>query len=296
MTEDFSKLSVIGVCSPPQKPLPPGAWDCHSHVFGPFNRFPPVSPRRYDPPLSTGEQYLAMLDMVGFEHGVIVHPSAYAYDNGCTTAALSLAPQRLHGTCVVEPDCRDAELERLHAAGFRAIRFTMTGARARTYTGSLDFDDLKNLAPRMRALGWHVQVWANCAEIVSAAGLLAGCGMPVVFDHMGYFDIASGTGDTVFRRYLALLQDHDFWVKCTPIRLTKTDPTFDLVRPFHDLLLQTVPDCMLFGSDWPYLALDANRPDTGRQVDLFDTWTADETLRRKVFVENPARLYAARLA
>jgi 2-pyrone-4,6-dicarboxylate lactonase len=291
MTEDFSKLPRVGACSAPRTPLPAGAWDCHSHVFGPFETYPPLETRRYDPPLSTGEQYLAMLDTVGFARGVIVHPSAYGYDMACTAHAIGLAPQRLYGTCVVDPETGEAELEALHAQGFRAVRFTVTGARVRQYAGSLDFDDLDRLAPAMRALGFHVQVWATCAEIVKAADRLAACGMPVVFDHMGYFDLAAGTGDATFRSYLDLLRSGDFWIKTTPIRLTKTDPTFETVRPFHDLLLEAVPERALFGSDWPYLSLDANRPDTGKLVDLFDAWTPDPALRAKVFVDNPNRLY-----
>jgi predicted TIM-barrel fold metal-dependent hydrolase len=291
MNEDVSKLPVIGRCSAPLKPLPAGAWDSHSHVFGPFEAYPLLAERRYDPPLSTGAQYLEMLDTVGFAHGVIVHPSAYGYDNAATAHGISLAPARLRGVCVVDPKTDERALQDLHAQGFRAMRFTMTGPRARQYAGSLDFDDLDRLAPAMRALGWHVQAWATCAEIVKAADRLSNCGMPVVFDHMGYFDVAAGTGDAIFRSYLDLLVSGDFWVKTTPIRLTKTDPSFESIRPFHDLLLAAIPDRALFGSDWPYLSLDAKRPDTGRLVDLFDAWTPDAALRTKVFVDNPKRLY-----
>jgi len=293
MAEDFSRLPVMKACSAPQTPLPPGAWDCHSHVFGPFDAYPLLESRRYDPPLSTGAQYLRMLDTVGFQHGVIVHPSAYGFDNACTGEALELASDRLRGVCVVDPATDEAEFQRLHARGFRAIRFTVTGARVRQYAGSLDFADLKRLAPAMKALGWHAQVWGTCAEIVKAADDLAGCGVQVVFDHMGYFDIMAGPQGETFQAFLAMLRSDSFWVKTTPIRLTKTDPTYASVRPFHDLLLETAPDRALFGSDWPYLSLDDARPDTGRLVDLFDAWTADIELRTQVFVHNPARLYGA---
>ena len=50
-------------------------------------------------------------------------------------------------------------------------------------------------------------------------------------------------------------------------------------------------DRVLFGSDWPYISLDANPPDPGRLVDLFDRWTPDAGLRQKLFVDNPRSLY-----
>ncbi|HKU71539.1 MAG TPA: 2-pyrone-4,6-dicarboxylate hydrolase, partial [Burkholderiales bacterium] len=32
-------------------------------------------------------------------------------------------------------------------------------------------------------------------------------------------------------------------------------------------------------------------PDTGRLLDLFNAWTPDASVRRKILVENPQRLY-----
>jgi predicted TIM-barrel fold metal-dependent hydrolase len=32
-------------------------------------------------------------------------------------------------------------------------------------------------------------------------------------------------------------------------------------------------------------------PDTGHLLDLFNAWTPDAKLRRKILVENPAKLY-----
>ena len=118
--------------------------------------------------------------------------------------------------------------------------------------------------------------------------------MPVVIDHMGYFDVAAGVADPLFQNYLAMLRDGDFWVKTTPIRLVRGEPEAEAIRPFHEAVLNAVPDRALFGSDWPYLSMDANRPDTGHLVDLFDAWTPDDALRQKVFVDNPQRLFQRR--
>ena len=52
--------------------LPQGACDCHCHVFGPAARFPYAEPRSYTPDDAPLEAYLALLDRLGFDRGVLV--------------------------------------------------------------------------------------------------------------------------------------------------------------------------------------------------------------------------------
>jgi 2-pyrone-4,6-dicarboxylate lactonase len=192
---------------------------------------------------------------------------------------------------VIKPSITDRELEQLDADGFRAVRVTETGARARSYSGSIDFNDLRQLAPRLKALGWHAQVWANCELSVAAAPDLQSYGIPIVFDHMGYFDPKAGVNNPVFQSFLSMLGDGDHWTKMTPIRLTKDDSSYEIIRPFHDALLKAAPDRALFASDWPFISMAEDPGRTRWLVDLFDRWTPDRTLRDKIFVENPSRLY-----
>jgi 2-pyrone-4,6-dicarboxylate lactonase len=260
-------------------------------VFGPFDRHPVLAHRRYDPPSAPLADYLRTLDETGFDNGVVVHASAYGFDNGCTREAVLAAADRLIGVCVVQPAISDGELETLNRDGFRAVRVTSTGPRAKQYPGSIDFDELRQLAPRLRALGWHAQVWANCASIVMERERLAAYGIPIVFDHMGYPDAEAGAEDSVFRSFVSMLADGDFWAKMCPIRLGKSDATYASIRPFHDRILEAIPERALFGCDWPYLSMPADPARTCRLVDLFDEWTPDDALRRRVLVDNPARLF-----
>ncbi len=47
----------------------------------------------------------------------------------------------------------------------------------------------------------------------------------------------------------------------------------------------------MWGTDWPHPQVDAAAmPDDGALVDLFNAWTPG-ALRRRILVENPARLY-----
>src|SRR5690349_6228148 len=120
MNEFMSRLA------PPVPPLPAGAWDVHSHVFGPYDVFPLAPGAAYQPPLAPFAQYVEMLDRVGFAHGVLVHPSAMGFDNSAMLDALRKANGRLRGVAVVPVDTSDSELANLHQAGVRGLRFTMS--------------------------------------------------------------------------------------------------------------------------------------------------------------------------
>ena len=277
----------------PRRALPAGAWDCHAHIFGPFDRFPLLPNRRWSPPLSPAEDYLSMLDTVGFAHGVTVHSWVNGFDNSGTASAFPLAPQRVRSVAAVRPDCDDAHLQALHAKGFRAIRFTEIGRQPVEGAGSVALEDLPRLAPRMKALGWQAHLWVNAARTLAAAPMLRDAGIPVVLDHMGYFDVARGAADAVFQDLLRLLRDGDFWVKLCPVRVTQDRVAYADVRPFHDALVEAIPDRLIYGTDWPFISLDAAPPDAGKLVDLFDSWTGDEVIRRKVFEDNPLRLFGA---
>ena len=102
--------------------LPRGACDCHCHVFGPAARFPYAEPRSYTPDDAPLESYLALLDRLGCERGVLVQPSAYGRDNRAMLDALAREPKRLRGVAVGGAELTRATLEQWHAAGVRGLR------------------------------------------------------------------------------------------------------------------------------------------------------------------------------
>ena len=279
--------------SAPAQPLPAGAWDCHAHVFGPFDRWPLLEDRRNEPPLAPAEDYLEMLDTVGFRHGVVVHAQAKGNSNDNAADTLSRRPADLRGVGYLPPGATDADFQSLHDRGFRALRITENGKRAPGTPGSLTFDDLDRLAPRMREMGWHVDIWGRCELIVPQMARIESHGLPVIFDHMGHFAVSDAGLDPNLPVFVDYLKQTGFYAKLTVIRVTRSAWPHDDVRPYHDALVAAVPDQLVFGTDWPYISLDAAPPDAGRFVDLFDDWTRDAGIRQKVFVENPARFHGA---
>ena len=57
----------------------------------------------------------------------------------------------------------------MHRSGVRALRFIEAGEGVPNFAGAVGFAALPAIAPRIRALGWHLQVWAPC-ETIAAAG------------------------------------------------------------------------------------------------------------------------------
>ncbi len=258
--------------------------DCHAHVFGPFDRYPLPPERSYDPPLAPAAAHLAMLDRIGFGRGVVVQASAHGLDSSTVLDALDTAPGRLRGIAVAEASISDAKLEDMHRRGVRGLRFTEVG-----YKGGAGFDALTKLAPRLKRLGWHAQLWAPCDALAAQLPRLLKLGLRFSVDHMGYFDAARGAGDAAFRKLVELAAAEDIWIKMTPLRVSKIPPDYPDVRPFHDALLRASPR-LIWGSDWPHVRMDAP-PDVGHLVELFLSWTADAGLRHKFLVENPRQLY-----
>jgi predicted TIM-barrel fold metal-dependent hydrolase len=63
------------------------------------------------------------------------------------------------------------------------------------------------------------------------------------------------------------------------------------MRPFADALIEAAPDRLVWGSDWPHVMVKKRMPNDGELMDLLGDWAADDTLRRRVLFNNPARLY-----
>jgi predicted TIM-barrel fold metal-dependent hydrolase len=277
----------------PQRPPPPQSCDCHNHVFGPADRFPYAEDRSYTPPDAPLEKYLAMLDTVGFDRGVLVQASAHGSDNAAMLDALERAPQRLRGVAVADESVSPAELKRWDRLGVRGLRFNhyFRGGQLH-YRGGVTLDSAKKLAPMMKDLGWHLQLWIDCKDLPDTIPTLKEIGLPVMIDHMGRTNARAGTGTPGFQSLLRLVGDGGCWVKLSGAhRLSNNAPDYPEAKPFLEALVRANPDNLVWGSDWPHPRIEGDMPDAGKLYALFASWTPDETVRKRILVENPARFY-----
>ena len=77
-----------------------------------------------------------------------------------------------------------------------------------------------------------------------------------------------------------------------PERLSKSGPPgYDDVVPFARRLVETFPDRVLWGTDWPHPNMKTHMPDDGKLVDFVPRIAPTPELQRKLLVDNPMRLY-----
>lgn len=272
---------------------PPGATDCHCHIFGPAARFPYAEPRSYTPQDETLEDYLALLDRLQLDRGVIVQPSAYDRDNACTLDALRRAPDRLRGVAVVGAEATAETLRAMHRNGIRGLRaneYRRDGVAA--YHGGVRLTEIEPFFPLMAELGWHLQLWIDARHLPELEPRLAKVPVPIVVDHMGRMHHSHGTNDPGFQALVRGVGEGRYMAKLSgTYRLGATKPDYLEAKPFHDALVAANPDALVWGTDWPHPRPDGGRPDAKRLLEVFLDWTSDPVLRRKILTDTPARLY-----
>ena len=274
----------------PRLALPPLSCDTHAHVCGPAFRYPYWPKRVYTPPDALPGQYRHLLATLGVERAVLVQPSVYGTDNTAMLDALAVDPKHLRAVAVVEPDIANSELERLHALGVRGARCNIVDIKEGK--GRLPLEMLNALAAKVRPFGWHIEFLMHVDEFPDLDRLLDGFPVDVVFGHLGYMKTAMGIEAPGFQGLLRLLKTGRAWVKLTgPYRISVEPLPYADVVPFAHALIDTAPDRVLWGSDWPHVTVKGAMPNDGDLCDLIADWVSDEGARRRVLVDNPAKLY-----
>lgn len=278
--------------SAPQHALPPGACDSHAHVFGPYEDYPLAHASSYAPPLAPAALHRAMLDTLGAARGVLVQPAPYGLDAAALLAALAAGQGRLRGVAVADSATSEAQLQALYDGGVRGLRFVeMRAPNGAPYAGSVGVDQLLAMAPAMRRIGLHAQLWAPVDAYPALLPQLREIGIDVVLDHMACARPERGVEDPAFQAVLQALRDGSVWVKLALCRVSQAAPGYADARPLHDALLRANPARLIWGSDWPYVRMDENAPDAGALLDLFHEWAPHAALRQRILVDNPAALY-----
>jgi predicted TIM-barrel fold metal-dependent hydrolase len=283
MSEKAKRFSKEpGTPKVPQHKAPPGSCDCHGHIFPSQDDYPTVDKSMALTPV---DLYLATHKIIGIDRGVLVQGGVYKHDNRAMLDALKKHPVELRGVALVGASVSDDELESMCQIGVRALRFTAGGASR--------VEDLVELAPRMRELGLHAELFLGPKILSEMGPTLLALDVPLVLDHMGGpFDASNGVDDSAFQYMLKLLRDENVWLKLTPQRNSKEFPHYQDARPYFDLLVKARPDRLVWGSDWPFPNMGDNTPDPGVLLDLFYEWTAnDAALVTRILVDNAVQLY-----
>jgi predicted TIM-barrel fold metal-dependent hydrolase len=282
--------------------VPAGAVDCHTHIHGDPAKFPFFSGRVYTPEPASPEEMAALHRALHIRRVVIVTPSVYGTDNSATLYGMKARGKDARGIAVIDDKTTEAQLDAMGAAGIRGVRLNLaTGgindpavARPRFTTA----------AERIKARGWHLQIYTNPAMIAAVKDLVMSSPVPVVFDHFGGAQAAAGVDQPGFADLLAALRAGKAYVKISgAYRSSSKGPDYADAAPLAKALIAANPDRIVWGTDWPHpdsvtppgrKATDVTplfQIDDGRLMNQLVVWAPDAAMRKKILVENPVRLY-----
>ena len=274
----------------PRFKMPPGACDAHLHVYGPFDRYPLVAERGYDPdPRSTLDDYLKTHRALGLERAVIVTGSGNGTNNSITLDALRRMNGSFKGLALLDPSITDSELVELREGGFSGFRIK-TNSR-----GGLSFDDSKRMAARTEGFGWHVEFMSqSLEEVIGAVPFLNSLKVPYMFDHVAHAEPHMTGGDQEFAELLKILKnEQQAWINLYSFyQLSEAGPPD--YRDMVDVVQAIVgnrADNIVWGSNWPHGGVRVPMPDDGDLLDFLLATVPEERTRNAILADNPARLY-----
>ena len=265
---------------------PPGACDCHMHIFD--ARFPLAEKARRTESDAPVSEYRKVQQRLGLERVVVVQPTAYGKDNRCTLEAIAQLGARARGIAVVDTTVSDAELERLTRAGMRGVRFRMLDQP------ELPWEMLGEMAARVAAFGWHIQFQMDGRHLEEREDLLRRLPGTLVIEHIGKFLEPVPTDHPGFRSLLRLVDTGRCWVKLSGAYMMSKSgpPLYSDIGALAKALVRRAPERLVWASNWPHpLSRGGPMPDDGVLLDLLLDWAPDEKTRNRILAGNPAKLY-----
>lgn len=273
------------------RPLPPQlACDSQFHVFGPPERYPVRPGAAYEMPSATIATALSMHRTIGIERGVIVQATTYGADHSVVLDGLAAAGPGYRGcaNAVVLGEADDSYIAKLHDAGVRGARFTRQGLGL-----ALSAEALASALARVRELGWYAKFQPEPGGIVDNLAVLSRLDIPVIIDHMARPDPAAGPTEPNLLAVVELLKRGNFWVMLSlSEKISKAGPPWDDVVPIAQRYIGAAPDRIIWGSDWPHPVSTKQPPNEGDLMELLYRFAPDESVRKKILVDNPAALFA----
>jgi predicted TIM-barrel fold metal-dependent hydrolase len=298
--------TVLAKAAQPSTPVnfdvPAGACDCHTHIHADPAKFPFFAGRVYTPELASPEEMSALHKALNIERVVIVTPSVYGPDNSATLFGMKARGATARGVAVIDDKTPESDLDAMHQAGIRGIRLNLaTGGVNDPNVGRSRF---QAAVDRMKARGWHIQLFTSLPMISAIKELVAASPVPAVFDHFGGAQAELGVGQPGFSDLLDLVKSGKAYVKISgAYRASKLGPDYADAAPLARALIAANPERIIWGSDWPHP--DSVTPagksptdvtplfqiDDGRLLNQLPVWAPDAAIRKTILVENPAKLY-----
>ena len=248
---------------------------------------------RYKPPLAPLEDFLALSKRMGFERYVFVQPSAYGRDNACMLDAMREVGHRCRGIVDIDENAPDAEFERLNRAGVRGVRVNVNPIKpSEPGFSKTMLARIERLDARCAEIGWMLDFLTPGWLTQELLPVMAKLRVNYTIAHMGMFLARDGAAQAGFQRLLELLRNGNghCWVKLTGVYRMSVAPGFADAAPLARALIETAPDRMIWGSDFPHLSF-ADKVGSVELFNLLGQWAPDEATRRRILADNPRQLF-----
>jgi len=278
--------------------VPAGACDCHTHIHGDPEKFPFFRGRVYTPETALPEEMAALHRALRLQRVVIVTPSVYGTDNSATLWGMKARGADARGVAVIDDKTPDSELDAMGREGVRGLRLNL--ATGGTNDPAVGRQRLQRAIDRVKSRGWHVQMNTNLAMVSATKDLVAASPVPVVFDHFGGAKEDLGPQQPGFADLVELVRSGKAYVKISVTAGPR--PDYAGFAPLAKALIGANSDRILWGTNWPHPnSSSGRRPteltplfqvDDGLVLNQLPLWAPDAGIRKKILVDNPARLYA----
>lgn len=276
--------------------VPAGACDCHTHIHGDTAKYPWFAGRTYTPEMALPAEMSALHKALRMQRVVIVTPSVYGPDNSATIYGMQARGKDARGVAVIDDKTTDAELDRLASLGFKGIRLNLSTA------GISDPNVARQrflaAAERVKNRNWHIQLNTTLPVIAALKDTLAASPVTLVFDHYGNANEELGVQQPGFADLVALVKSGKAYVKISVTAGPRQN--YGYFTPLAQMLIAANVDRIIWGTNWPHPnsvggSTDKVSPlwqvDDGLVLNLLPTWAPDAAVRKKILVDNPARLY-----
>jgi predicted TIM-barrel fold metal-dependent hydrolase len=276
--------------------VPAGACDCHTHIHGDPAKFPWFAGRTYTPEMALPEEMTALHKALKIDRVVIVTPSVYGTDNSATIYGMEARGKTARGVAVIDDKTTDAELDRLASLGFKGVRLNL--ATAGISDPAAVTGRFRATAERVKSRNWHIQLNTTLPVIAALKDTFAASPVTLVFDHFGNAKEELGVGQPGFADLVGLVKSGKAYVKISVTAGPRQN--YGHFTPLAQMLIAANVDRILWGTNWPHPnSVDGStakvtplwQVDDGLVLNLLPTWAPDAAVRKKILVDNPARLY-----
>jgi predicted TIM-barrel fold metal-dependent hydrolase len=277
--------------------VPAGACDCHTHIHGDPAKFPFFAGRTYTPEMALPEEMSALHKAIHMQRVVIVTPSVYGADNSATIYGMKVRGNNARGVAVIDDKTTDADIDNLVRLGFKGIRLNLSTAGIND--PNVARQRFLAAAERVKNRNWHIQLNTTLPVIAAMKDALAASPVPLVFDHYGNANEELGVQQPGFSDLVDLVRSGKAYVKISVTAGPRKN--YGYFTPLAQMLIAANVDRIIWGTNWPHPNSVGGsttqvsplwQVDDGFVLNLLPVWAPDAAIRKKILVDNPARLYA----